>query len=202
MNDDGTIQEQLALLNAAEDLIREEGADGWSLGELSERAGVGMEAVQAVFETEWDAFCFVMRRDEERFENVILEALPESPSERILALLEACVPDYDWTFWIELWSLALRDDRANELRSQLDDRFRDLIEQIVRDGVEAGEFSVADTRATAITISSLIDAMALQATLGDTTIRPNYLLDAGVTVCATLLGAPLKLPTLSEADGA
>jgi AcrR family transcriptional regulator len=202
MNVDENTQEGIALLNAAEELIREEGADGWSLGDLAERAGVGQDAVQAAFETEWDAFCFVMRRDEERFERVILEALPESPSERVLALLEACVPHYDWTFWIELWSLALRDDRANELRAQLDERFRNLIEQIVRDGVEAAEFSVSDTRATAITISSLIDAMALQATLGDTTIRPNYLLDAGVTVCAALLGAPLKLPTLPEASSA
>ena len=136
----------------------------------------------------------VIRRDEEQFEVVILKALPESPSERILALLEACVPDYDWTFWIELWSLSLRDERASALRAELDERFRDLIEEIVRDGVEAGEFSVPDTRSTAITISTLIDAMALQATLGDTTIRPNYLLDACVTVCGTLLGAPLKLP--------
>ena len=67
--------------------------------------------------------------------------------------------------------------------------------------MEAGEFSVSDTRATAITISTLIDAMALQVTLGDTTIRPNYLLDACVTVCGTLLGAPLKLPSLAETNG-
>ena len=141
-----------------------------------------------------------MRRDEEQFEVVILKALPESPSERILALLEACVPDYDWTFWIELWSMSLRDERASALRAELDERFRDLVEEIVRDGVEAGEFSVSDTRATAITISTLIDAMALQVTLGDTTIRPNYLLDACVTVCGTLLGAPLKLPSLAESN--
>ena len=55
----------------------------------------------------------------------------------MLALLEACVPDYDWTFWIELWSLALRDERASALRIELDERFRDVIEEIVRDGVEA-----------------------------------------------------------------
>ena len=118
----------------------------------------------------------------------------------MLALLEACVPDYDWTFWIELWSLALRDERASALRHELDERFRNVIEEIVRDGVESGEFSVPDTRRAAITISTLIDAMALQATLGDTTIRPNYMLDACVTVCGTLLGAPLKLPSLAEAS--
>ena len=115
-------------------------------------------------------------------------------------MLEACVPDYDWTYWIELWSLSLRDERASALRTELDERFRDMIEEIVRDGVESGEFTVPDTRRAAITISALIDAMALQATLGDTTIRPNYMLDACVSVCGTLLGAPLKLPPLAESS--
>ena len=201
MKSDETTEERTALLDAAEGLVRAEGADGWSLAELAERAGVELEAVEAQFATEWQVFCAAMRRDEEQFEVVILKALPESPSERILALLEACVPDYDWTFWIELWSMSLRDERASVLRAELEDRFRDLVEEIVRDGVEAGEFSVSDTRATAITISTLIDAMALQVTLGDTTIRPNYLLDACVTVCGTLLGAPLKLPSLAETNG-
>jgi hypothetical protein len=41
--------------------------------------------------------------------------------------------------------------------------------------------------------------MALQATLGDTTIRPNYMLDACVMVSGALLGAPLKLPKLEGA---
>ena len=188
------------LLDAAEKLIRADGADAWTLAELAGGAGLGLDVVQAEFETEWDAFCHVMRRDEERFEDVILASSAESPSQRILALLEACVPDFDWTFWIELWSLAVRDERASKLRSELDERFRDLIEEMIRDGVEAGEFTVPDTRIAAITIATLIDSMAHQVTLGDTTIRPNYMLDACVTVAGALLGAPLKLPALSEGD--
>lgn len=202
MNGDGTSQERTVLLDAAEGLIRDEGADGWTLAQLAERAGVRLADVEAEFDSAWEAFCFVMRRDEERFEQSVLSDLPQTPSGKILALLEACVPDYDWTFWIELWSLALRDERAREMRADLDRRFRDMIEQMVREGVEAREFTVTDVRGAALTISTLIDSMALQATLRDTTVRPNYMLDACVTVCGSLLGAPLKLPSLAEAhDG-
>jgi hypothetical protein len=194
--------ERTPLLDAAESLIRAEGADGWTLAELAQKAGVALAEVTAELHNEWQAFCLVMRRDEERFEGVLQKALPESPSGQFIALLEACVPDYDWTFWIELWSLALRDERAQEFRTELDERFRNQIEGMVRAGVETGEFSVPDTRRAAITIATLIDTMALQATLGDTTVRPNYMLDTCVTVCGTLLGAPLKLPSLAEArDG-
>ena len=201
MNGDDETSQRTILLDAAEGLIRDEGADGWKLAELAERAGVGVAEVEAQLESEWHTFCLVVRRDEKRFEDVLSGSLPAGASAKVLALFEACVPDFDWTYWIELWSLALRDERARELRAELDDRFRDLIEEMIREGVDSGEFSVPDTRAAAITIATLIDAMALQATLGDTTVRPNYMLDACVTVSATLLGASFKLPSLMEATG-
>ena len=200
MNGDETSPQRTVLLDAAEELIRDEGADGWSLADLAGRAGVGVKDVESALESEWHAFCLVMRRDEQRFESMVVDTSAETAGGRILALLEACVPDFDWTFWIELWSRALRDERARELRAELDDRFRDLIEQMVKEGVDAGEFSVADTRGTALTIATLIDAMAVQATLGDTTIRPNYMLDACVTVSGILLGASLTLPQLQGSE--
>ena len=198
MNADETPPQDSALLDAAESQIRSEGADGWSLSDLAEQAGVRLDVVEAEFESEWDAFCRVMRRDEGRFEEVVEGSETDTASERILVLLEACVPDFDWTFWIELWSLALRDERARSLRAELDERFRGHLEEIIKDGVEAGEFTVADTRSVAITIATLIDALATQATLGDTTIRPNYMLDASVSVAGELLGADLKLRSLGE----
>jgi AcrR family transcriptional regulator len=186
------------ILDAAEGLIRAKSAEGWTLAELAESAGVPVAAVEAKFHSEWDVFCAVIRRDEEGWEMAIREAPYESATDRIMHLLKACVPDYDWTFWIELWSLALRDERAAQLREELDQNFRALIEELVDGGVESGEFAVEDTRCVVITIATLIDTMALQATLGDTTIRPNYMLDACVSVTGTLLGKTLSLPQLES----
>ena len=200
MDADDTSAQRDAVLDAAEELIRDEGADGWSLEDLAARPGVGAAAVAAELGSEWEAFCLVIRRDEARFERLARGTAAVSPGARLVALLEACVPDFDWTFWIELWSLALRDDRARALRADLDERFRDLIEEMIEDGVEAGEFSVPDTRAVAVTIATLIDAMALQATLGDTTIRPNYMLDACVMVSGVFLGTSLELPKLEGGE--
>jgi hypothetical protein len=186
------------ILDAAEDLIRASSAEGWSLADLAEFAGTTVEEVEAEFSSEWEVFCRVIRRDEERWELAIREAPASNASERIMHLLQACVPDYDWTFWIELWSLALRDERAGALREELDQNFRALIEELVSKGAEAGEFAVEDTRSVSITIATLIDTMALQATLGDTTIRPNYMLDACVSVTGTLLGKTFRLPQLER----
>src|SRR5918994_1895264 len=136
MNADEKSPLHTALLDAADGLIRAEGADGWSLADLAARAGVPVESAEGEFDDEGDAFRQVIRRDEKRYESAALRPRRTSPSERVLALLEAFVPEYDWTYWIELWSLALRDERAVELQIELDERFRDVIEDIVRDGVE------------------------------------------------------------------
>ncbi len=186
------------ILDAAERLIRAKSAEGWTLTDLAESAGVPAAAVQAEFESEWEVFCAVIRRDEEHWMAAIRDAPYESATDRFMHLLQACVPDYDWTYWIELWSLALRDERAAALREELDQNFRALIEELVQGGVDSGEFAVEDTRSVVITIATLIDTMALQATLGDTTIRPNYMLDACVSVTGTLLGKTLSLPQLEN----
>ena len=45
----------------------------------------------------------------------------------------------------------------------------------------------------ALSISTLIDALAVEATLGDDTVSPNFMLGASASVAGRLLGAELKL---------
>ncbi len=201
MNGDETPSQRLAVLDAAERLTRDEGADGWTLPELGKAMGLTLAEIGADFESEWDVFRAIMQRDEDLFEEALAVPKGASASDRIVAIFEATVPDFDWSMWIELWSFALRDDRARTLCHKFDERFRGILEEVIQSGVASGEFQCPDTRRAAITISTLIDALATQATLGDTTIRPNYMLDACVTVAGELLEADLKLRSLGESDG-
>ena len=117
---DGTGQ----ILDAAEELIRATSAEGWSLGDLAERAGVPLDGRPGRVRLGVGG---VHRSDPAgrgRLEAAIREAPYDNATDRIMHLLQACVPDYDWTFWIELWSLALRDERASALREELDQNFR------------------------------------------------------------------------------
>ena len=66
--------------------------------------------------------------------------------QKLLSLIEMCVIDYDWSYWIELWSLALRDERARDLREELDRGFRSRLESLIGGGRESGEFDVPDPR--------------------------------------------------------
>jgi hypothetical protein len=146
--------------------------------------------------SEWELFEALMRRDEAAFLELVARAGNggASAAGRLMAVIEGCVVEYDWTFWIELWSLALRDERARALRRELDRDFRDVLRDLIADGERTGEFTVADREAATMAIAALIDSMAVQATLRDTTISPNYMFRACATVAGRLLGTELALP--------
>ena len=160
---------------------------------LAEHGFDGLEPAGGL--SEWELFSTLMREDETRFNEMVAGHLDEvdTAAERLTALIEACVVEYDWSLWIELWSLALRDERARTLRRELDRDFRERIDGLISEGVERGEFQVKDRPATTMAIATLIDSMAVQATLRDTTVSPNYMFRACVSVAGSLLGASLSL---------
>jgi AcrR family transcriptional regulator len=179
------------LLAAASRVIREAGYEGLSREAVAARAGVPADDVPEP----WDLFEAVIRQDEGQFNSIVDNAVAatSAPTEQMLALIEACVNDFDWTYWIELWSLALRDERARELREELDGGFRMRLEKLIADGRESGAFDVPDPATTAIAIATLIDSLAVDATLRDDTVSPNYMFGASASVAGRLLGAELKI---------
>lgn len=187
------------LLDAAEELIVEGGYEGLVPAEAARVAGI--DASDGL-PTEWELFAAVLRRDEDRFNAMVDAALAEagSASQRLLSLIEVCVIDHDWSFWIELWSLALRDERARDLRRPLDDAFRERIAAVIADGRASQEFDVADPSSAADAIATLIDALAVEATLGDDTVSPNFMLGACASVAGQLVGVKLTLPSRTD-DG-
>lgn len=180
------------LLDAVEQQVREGGYERVSGAEAARRAGVELEGAEP---DAWDLFAAVVRRDEARFNAVVDSALAGSHTQgdRLLGVIESCVLDYDWTYWIELWSAALRDERARALRAELDDAFRAQLADVVVGGSDAGEFDAVDPEVAAVAIATLIDALAVEATLRDDTVSPNFMLGACASVAGRMLGTELKL---------
>lgn len=85
-----------------------------------------------------------------------------------LAGLSDARPDAShWTLWMELWVRALRDPDAARQREALDRRWRGTIAGVVRDGQRSGEFAPVDVDDFVVTLSALMDGLAIQVVLGD-----------------------------------
>lgn len=179
------------LLEAATLVIREEGYEGLSRQAVAAGASMPEDDVP----DSWELFEAVIRGDEAQFNGIVDRAVAATPvpAEQMLALIEACVNDFDWSYWIELWSLALRDQRARDLREELDHAFRIRLENLIAAGCESGDFDVPEPATTAAAIATLIDSLAVDATLRDDTVSPNYMFGASASVAGRLLGTELKI---------
>jgi hypothetical protein len=110
-----------------------------------------------------------------------------------------CLPDTDpgtqsgqpteWLLWLDLWALSPRNAGVAAVRRKFDERWRQAIETTVLAGQEAGEFGAeVDAAEFAITLSALLDGMAVQIALEDPDVPPARAYDLAMRYAAGQLG--------------
>jgi AcrR family transcriptional regulator len=191
------------ILAAAAEVIAERGIAGTRIADIAARAGTSAAAVLYWFDSKDRLLLEALNATEDRFDEELAARLEllSGPSERLRLLIEASAEGYDWTLWMELWARALRDPDMRETRQRLDDRWREEIARHIRDGQDAGEYdAVADPERVALLLASLLDGLALQATLGDPQVSPARMRQLVLDSAERMLGA--QLPPLKDQEPA
>ena len=187
------------ILAAASQVIAERGVAATRIADIAERAGTSGPALLYWFDSKDELLSEALGFAEQSFYDSLTKRLArlEHPGERLRLLIDASVDDYDWTLWMELWTRALWDERSSAARRRLDDRWRGEITREVRAGQLSGEFAGDDDpeRVAAI-IASLLDGLAVQATLGDPGFPPARIVELTVEIAERLLGT--RLPELDD----
>jgi AcrR family transcriptional regulator len=188
------------LLAAAAEVIGERGLAATRIADVAERAGTSPPAVLYWFGSKDELLTSALTFDEDRFYGAVTERFAglERPRDRLRVLIEACAAEYDCRLWMEVWGRALLDRGTAVARQRLDDRWRDQIADVIRAGQHLGDFAGADPQDVAAIIASLLDGLAVQATLGDPAIGPERMRDLAVGTAELLLDCELP-PLDSEA---
>ena len=186
------------ILAAAIEVIGERGIAGTRIADVAERAGTSPAGVLYWFNSKDELLAEALTSDEERFaENLVLRLSEiQDSAGKLVAIIDACVEDNNWTLWIELWTRALRDDAIRQSRQSLDDRWRSILARVIRNGTEQGVFSPENPDEAALTLASLIDGLAVQVTLRDATLNRHYMRQILIDAAERLVGA--KLPAGAE----
>jgi AcrR family transcriptional regulator len=185
------------LLTAAAEVIAERGFAATRIADVAERAGTSAAGVLYWFESRDELLAEALTFAEETFAERLRAQLAHlsCPSERLVALIENSVgDDDDWKLWIELWTRARRDPQIAASRQRLDDRWRALIAEVVRDGQSHGDFKGPDPDRAALELSALMDGLAVQVALGDTVVTPALMRATCVEVAERLLETELVVP--------
>ncbi len=116
-------------------------------------------------------------------------------SEKLVRLVElACPPtewgesDQYWALWVELWSRALRDEEAARKREALDRRWRNTISDVVKEGQRGGEFGDCDPDRFATYLAALMDGLALQVLMNDSSVDSAMINQMCLNAAAQQLG--------------
>jgi AcrR family transcriptional regulator len=160
---------------AAARQIREEGIARLDLGGIAANLEVAPEAVTYWFGDETEVLISVMQIRQRWFLDQADTRLAHLPTyaERLKALIDLCVADYDVTYWIELWKLGLRDGRARAARQTLRGAYRDLFARLIRGGQRSGEFAQVSPDQVALVLVSLVVGLSVEVTVSDPSRAEN-----------------------------
>lgn len=189
------------IIEAASRVIVERGVAATRIADVADQAGTSGPAILYWFDSKDELLAEALRFADDRFYDSLTDRLEltDDPGERLRLLIESSVDDYDWTLWMELWTRALRDEAIGETRARLDDRWRTEIEDVVRVGQERGDFADDDEpERVATTLASLLDGLAVQATLRDPSVPPEQMRSLTVEIAERLLGT--ELPPVADRD--
>jgi len=195
---DAADQRREEMLLAAAQLITERGFSETRIADVARRVGASPALIIYYFGTKDRLLTEALRYSEKSFYAAADEMLEHTSSarDRLETLVRmTCVPHGDadlpgaWGLWFELWATAFRVDEIGRDRIELDQRWRDTIARIVREGQAAGELGKVDAEDFAVTFSALLDGLSIQVALRDPVVDPDRAFTIAMRFAATALGA-------------
>ena len=187
------------ILDAAARVITGRGLAETRISDIAEQAGVSPGLILYYFESKDRLLSEALTFANDQFYLRTSREIRRLPSavDQLRRLVDLSVPGHlpeygrldEWALWIEVWVRALRDPDMAKDREVLDERWRSQIADVIRAGKDSGEFTTdVDTDELAIRLGCLIDGLAIQVVMNDSTITTTRMHETVMAVSAQLLG--------------
>jgi len=182
------------ILQAAIQVLRARGFSGTRVADIAAAAGTSPALVLYHFSSLGDVLVAALGSvDEQFYANLAAPPQPADPRDqlaRMAALAAEGGPAFgDWQLWLEVWVRARHDQRIDDLRRSLDQRWRDELEKVIRAGVDDRLFTTNDPDAAALRLAALMDGLAVQVVLGEPDLTPEILVQLWLDGAALELSA-------------
>jgi AcrR family transcriptional regulator len=198
----GTAQNSTArreqLLRSALEVIVSRGYADTRIADVAEHAGTSPALVIYYFKTRDQLLTEALRYSEDAWYAAgtqRLAAIGTAVGRLTELIAMTCLPDTDpaarteWLLWLDLWALSPRNPGVASVRRKFDERWRETISTTVLSGQESGEFNAtADADSFAVTLSALLDGLAVQIALEDPDVSPSRAYDLAMRYAAEQLG--------------
>ena len=89
-------------------------------------------------------------------------------------------PTSSWLLWLDLWAQSVRLPEVASVRQKFDERWREMITSVVLAGQAAGEFGPVNAEDFAMTLTALLDGLAIQIALADPSVDASRAFELGM----------------------
>jgi AcrR family transcriptional regulator len=188
-------QRRVQMLKAALDVISERGYAETRIADVAAHAGVSPALIIYYFKTKDQLLTEAIRYYDDTWYAVgqsRIAGLSTAAARLEEFVAMACLadprPDSSWQLWLDFWVQAARNDAVAGVRRNSDERWRDTIVTLVREGQEAGEFRDIDAGNFAVYLSALLDGLTVQIALDDPAVDGPRGFDLTMRFVADQLG--------------
>jgi AcrR family transcriptional regulator len=194
----GTSARREQLLRSALEVIVARGYADTRIADVAEHAGTSPALVIYYFKTRDQLLTEALRYSEDAWYaagTTRLATIDSAAGQLTELIAMTCLPGTDpaqrseWLLWLDLWALSPRNSGVATVRRKFDERWRSAISSTVLAGQANGEFSAAvDADEFAVTLSALLDGMAVQIALEDPDVPPSRAYDLAMRYASSQLG--------------
>ena len=208
---DGGEQRREQMLRAALEVIVERGYADTRIADVAERTGTSPALVIYYFKTRDQLLTEAIRFSEDAWYEAGTQRMAKIPAaagrlEEIVAM--TCLPESapelsgSWLLWLDLWAQSARNPGVAAVRQKFDERWRETIRDLVRAGQDDGEFGSADADDFAVTLSALLDGLAVPIALEDPEVTPARAFELTMRFAAGQLGFEWQPPSRARGQAA
>jgi AcrR family transcriptional regulator len=183
------------ILEVTIQVVIERGFGAIRVVDVADRLGVSTGLIHYHFESKdqllAEAFRYAADADLRRLhEEVEKGGTAVARLDRVFGLYSPIDAEPGWMLWIDGWGEAMRSPALRSISQDLDLHWKEQLEAIIRDGVQAGEFACPDPHATAWRLTALLDGLGLQVTVHAGLLNRDELLAWVRSAAGYELGVP------------
>ena len=167
------------ILDAACDVIAEQGIDDVRIARIATLAGVSPPLVHYHFATRAALLGEALEHSFELLGDLRTTSADDdgwTAGRRLGWMIDQSLPfpgmgDREWGLWLELWRQAARREELRTVAARLYERYEEWIAEVVDDGIAAGEFVTDDPQAVVQRLIAAIDGVGLRVLVDDPRMR-------------------------------
>jgi len=197
-------QRRREILDVTCKVLIERGFANTRIADVANALGVSTGLIHYHFDSKDQLFAEAMKHASEEELTRLASAVAKgttatSKLDRVFQLYSPQESEPSWLLWIDSWGESLRSPEFRTISQDLDVAWKRTIEQIILEGVRAGEFRCDDAHGAAWRLVGLLDGLGLQLTAHHGVLTRNQMIEWVRPAAENELG--LRAGTLARSRG-